>query len=70
MTTLGLQDSMPFGQYKGYSIKFIIDTNKKYFSWVKKNVKSVSFTNEVLIYYKKKTAYYWYNEDGVLCFRI
>lgn len=31
MTTLGLQVSMPFGQYKGYSIKFIIDTNKNIF---------------------------------------
>lgn len=70
MITLGLQDSIPFGQYKGLSVKFVIDTNKGYYIWMRKNVKSVSFTKEVSIYYKKKTAYYWYNEDGNLCFRV
>lgn len=70
MITLGLKDSIPFGQYKGFSVKFVIDTNKDYYIWMRKNVKSVSFTKEVSTYYKKKTAYYWYNEDGVLCFRV
>lgn len=70
MITLGLQDTLPFGRYKGYTVKDVIDTNKDYYAWMRKNVKSISFTEEVRMYYKKKTAYYWYNEDGVLCFRV
>lgn len=70
MITLGLKDHIPFGPYKGYSVKYVIDTNKHYFGWFKKNVKTISFTKEVSEYYKRKTAYYWYNEDGVLCFRV
>ena len=42
-----LDDVMPFGRLKGYTISHIIEFHRDYFAWMAANLSHVKFTNKV-----------------------
>lgn len=44
---LGVDDKMPQGKYKGYSVQEVIDEDPDYIEWAE-NESSMSFDEEVL----------------------
>lgn len=47
-TTLGLNDSMNFGKFKGKTIGFLIENNKSYLSWALENVNRFILDDEAM----------------------
>ncbi len=50
----GLQDKIPFGKFKGITIKEIVESNSSYLDWALKNVQNFKLTDEVLVVIRKK----------------
>jgi len=51
--TYSLDSIIHFTQYKGYTIKKLIETNFNYFTWLPRNIENFRYTDEVLKYAKK-----------------
>lgn len=50
----GLEDKIPFGKFKGNTIREIVEFNSSYLDWALKNVQGFRLTDDVLLIIKKK----------------